>query len=83
MSFEVRDPKELSLINSALAEFVGVPKSTIDRAATQDRLQTFYIGTAGETRVVRIADVLDWKRHHYKPEPGQRKESSPRKGKSQ
>ena len=76
------DPKELSLINSALAEFVGIPKSTIDRAATQDRLQTFRIGTAGETRVVRIADVLEWRQKQYKPEHGQRKDTPPKKGKS-
>ena len=76
------EPRELSLINSALAEFVGVPKSTIDRAATQDRLQTFHIGTAGETRVVRIADVLEWKQNQYKPEHGIRKETPPKKGKS-
>lgn len=75
------DPSELSLINSALAEFVGVPKSTIDRAATQDRLQTFHIGTAGETRVVRVADVIAWKANNYKPEHGQRNTTAPKKGK--
>ena len=38
--------------------------------------------TAGETRVVRISDVLDWKQNHYKPEHGQRKEPLRKKGKS-
>ena len=61
------DPKEISLINHALADFVDVPKSTIDRAAANGRIATHYIGTENETRIVRIADVLNWKKHHHRP----------------
>jgi hypothetical protein len=65
MKFEL---EELSLVNHALAEFVGIPKSTLDRAASQGRLQSYAIGTRGETRFVRIADVMNFKTHDYKPE---------------
>ena len=72
MKFELN---EISLINSALADHVGVPKSTIDRAAVQGRLQTYHIGTQGETRVVRVADVLNWKKHNYHPEKANKPET--------
>lgn len=65
MKFELN---ELSLINQILADFVGIPKSTIDRAAVQGRLKTYAIGTSGETRVVRVADVVNFKEHNYQPE---------------
>jgi hypothetical protein len=61
-------PSELSLINRTLADHVGIPVSTIDRAAVQGRLQTYRIGTEAETRVVRVADVLNWKKHNHQPE---------------
>lgn len=56
---------EISLINHALSEFVGIPKSTIDRAASQGRLKTYQIGTQSETRIVRVSDVLNWKNTQY------------------
>lgn len=59
---------DLSLINRNLAEFVGVPLSTIDRAAVKGRLRTMQIGTQGETRVVRISDVQKWKDENYRPQ---------------
>jgi uncharacterized protein YfaT (DUF1175 family) len=68
-------PNELSLINKTLSEHVGLPLSTIDRAAVQGRLQTYHIGTQGETRVVRVADVVNWKNHNYQPEKANKTET--------
>ena len=62
------DPSELSLINRNLAEFIGVPLSTIDRAATQGRLRVLRIGAQQETRVVLIGDVQKWKEESYRPQ---------------
>ena len=62
------DLSELSLINRNLAEFIGVPLSTIDRAATQGRLRVLRMGSQEETRVVRISDVQKWKEENYRPQ---------------
>ena len=62
------DLSDLSLINKHLAESIGVPLSTIDRAATRGRLPTYQIGTQKETRVVRISDVQKWKDETYRPQ---------------
>lgn len=67
---------EISLINRHLAEWTGLALSTIDRAAQQGRLQTHYIGTNGETRVVRIADVISWKENEYAPKHGSNRSAS-------
>lgn len=58
---------DLSLINRYLAELVGVPLSTLDRAAVNGRLRSLQIGAQQETRVVRISDVLKWKAKNYTP----------------
>lgn len=61
------DLSGLSLINKHLATHVGVPLSTIDRAAVTGRLETFQIGTANETRVVKVRDVIKWRDERHRP----------------
>jgi hypothetical protein len=68
MKIELAD---LSLINRHLAESIGVPLSTIDRAATTGRLKTYQIGTQQETRVVRLSEVKKWKNETYRPQTGE------------
>jgi hypothetical protein len=65
MKIELSD---LSLINRLLAESIGVPLSTIDRAAQNGRLKTYRIGTNDETRVVRISELKKWKNETYRPQ---------------
>jgi hypothetical protein len=65
MKIELSD---LSLINRQLAESIGVPLSTIDRAAQNGRLKTYRIGTNDETRVVRISELKKWKNETYRPQ---------------
>lgn len=74
-------PEELSLINHKLAEFVGMPKSTLDRAATLGLLTTYFIGTDSETRVVRISDVLNYKKHNERPPTEGKRGPKPKKTK--
>jgi excisionase family DNA binding protein len=62
------DLKDLSLINRQLAESIGVPLSTIDRAAQNGRLPTYRIGTNEETRVVRISELVKWMNESYRPQ---------------
>ena len=57
---------KLSVVNEYLSRAVGVPRTTIQSAVDRGEIKYYSAGSAGETRLVRIEDVLRWRRNRDK-----------------